>query len=116
MIEGFEFTLHAPNSPAFGRFSADSVLPLAHVLVLPCVGGRQHRGWSSWGSIDRWWCVEEGDTKERGGRTTEAEVARERERASLGGSQQWRKGEIRGTQYYDLALPLSLSFMRQSRT
>ena len=91
---------NSPCMPRIHRRSAgslpDFVLPCAHVLVLPCVGGRRHRGWSSWGSVDRWWCVEEGDTKQRGGRTAEAEVARERESQSGGGVLSRLKGRGKG--------------------
>ena len=44
MNEEFEFTLHAPNSPVFGRFFAGFRPACAHVLVQPCVGGCRHPG------------------------------------------------------------------------
>ena len=113
MNEVFEFTLHARKSPAFGRFFVGFHPICGRRLALWVAGRRLAAGL---GSSGRWWRVEEGDTKERGGRTTEAEVARERERASRGegfcraSREGEREGEIRGGKITVLPFPYLYRF------
>ena len=118
MNEEFEFTLPAPNSPVFGRFFAESCPACAQILAQSCVGGRRHLDWSGWGSI---WPV-----GGRGRRRSEAERGKNRgdvkqkqkqkeEGGLSGGVSRQGRGRNKGARIYRLALPFSLSFIRQSK-
>ena len=108
MNEEFEFTLHAPNSPVFGRFFAGIRPACAQILAQPCIGGRRHLGWSGWGSI---WPV-----VGRGRRRSEAEKGKNRgdvkqkqkqkeEGGLSGGCHDKGGGEIRAREFTVLPFP-----------
>ena len=118
MNEEFEFTLHAPNSPVFGRFFAGLRPACAHVLVQPCVGGCRHpglvRSGLNWAVVVRGRRRSEGEEQEHGRREEEERKKKRGERLSGGGGMSWvGRGQIRGAaQNYQFALPYSLSFIR----
>ena len=121
MNEGFEFTLHASNSPAFGRFSRQFAPARGRFWPSHAWGGSPTARWASPGARGRWLtpaCVVVTRRRGRTGRQEEEAAAEEewRKRESVvGGGIAAMGKEIKGTRNYQFAPPFSLSFIRQSK-
>ena len=110
MNEGFEFTLHALKSPAFGRFFA-GFHPVCGRLLAPWVACRRLVGWVG---LEAGVCsgVRGGGAKQKGRNRGIGKKKKEERGCREGGHRGRGKGEIRGTRNDHFALPYSLSFIR----
>ena len=116
MNEGFEFTLHALKSPAFGRFFA-GFHPVCGRLLAPWVAGRRLVGWVG---LEAGVCsgVRGGGAKQRGRNRGDVNMQQQKQKEGgerenqSGGVSRLREGEgeIRGRKITVLPFPYLYRF------